>query len=323
MCSDLRLANWDAAVSEFLGSRRALGRSYKKEEPILGNLRRFLVQQDACDLDQVLFDQWRARPGRRNLNTQAIHDQTVFKFCRYRRRSDPGCFMPAREELARGQPAALPTLIESEQVECLLEHVSTLRPNSNSLLQPQTMRLAIVLLYTAGLRRGELIRLTLGDVQTRPGALWIRESKFHKSRWVPLSASAQGELQTYLEARRQAGCDLTPGASLLCARRSRGYTGRSIYQALKRHLRDADIRDEHGKSPRIHDFRHSFAVAALLRWYEADADVQANLPKLALYMGHVSITSTAYYLRWMPAVMVRASERFARACGDVMTGGAA
>ncbi|BCX53380.1 tyrosine-type recombinase/integrase [Comamonas thiooxydans] len=323
MCSDLRLANWDAAVSEFLESRRALGRAYKKEEPILDSLRRFLVQQDACDLDQVLFDQWRARSGRRNLNTQAIHDQTVFKFCRYRRRSDPTCFMPVKEDLARGQPKALPMLIEPEQVERLLAHVSTLRPNSNSPLQPQTMRLAIVLLYTAGLRRGELIRLTLGDVQTRPGALWIRESKFHKSRWVPLSASAQEELQTYLEAHRQAGCDLTPGASLLCARRSRGYTGRSIYQALKRHLRDAGIRDEHGKSPRLHDFRHSFAVAALLRWYEADADVQANLPKLALFMGHVSIASTAYYLRWMPTVMVRASERFARACGDVVTGGAA
>jgi integrase len=72
----------------------------------------------------------------------------------------------------------------------------------------------------------------------------------------------------------------------------------------------------------VQDFRHSFAVAALLRWYEADGEVQANLPKLSLYMGHVSIVSTAYYLRCMPAVVARASERFGLAFADVVSGGA-
>jgi integrase len=72
----------------------------------------------------------------------------------------------------------------------------------------------------------------------------------------------------------------------------------------------------------VQDFRHSFAVSALLRWYKANADVQSCLPKLALYMGHVSIVSTAYYLRWMPAVMSQASDRFARSCAGVIEGGA-
>jgi integrase len=84
----------------------------------------------------------------------------------------------------------------------------------------------------------------------------------------------------------------------------------------------AAIRDQNGRRPRVQDFRHSFAVAALLRWYEGGADVQVNLPKLALYMGHVSIESTAYYLRWMPAVVARAGERFGRSFGQVVEGGA-
>jgi integrase len=67
--------------------------------------------------------------------------------------------------------------------------------------------------------------------------------------------------------------------------------------------------------------RHSFAVSALLRWYEAGADVQSCLPKLALYMGHVSIVSTAYYLRRMPAVVMRASERFERSYAAIVAGG--
>lgn len=82
----------------------------------------------------------------------------------------------------------------------------------------------------------------------------------------------------------------------------------------------ADIRDEGGNRARVHDVRHSFAVAALRRWYEDGADVQSNLPKLALYMGHVSIVSTAYYLRRMPVVVARASERFERCYASVIGG---
>jgi integrase len=184
------------------------------------------------------------------------------------------------------------------------------------------MRLAVVLLYTAGLRRGELVRLTLGDVDAQAGVLRIRESKFHKSRWVPLSTSAQDELQDYLVARRQAGLDERPAAPLLCTAGTRAYTGDGFFNGFKLLLRGAGIRGSTGRCPRVQDFRHSFAVAALLRWYEADADVQSNLPKLALYMGHVNIVSTAYYLRWMPAVISQASARFARSCAGVIEGGA-
>jgi len=87
-------------------------------------------------------------------------------------------------------------------------------------------------------------------------------------------------------------------------------------------MNGAGIRGSNGRCPRLQDFRHSFAVAALLRWYEADTEVQANLPKLSLYMGHVSIVSTAYYLRWMPDVVAKASERFGRACAGVLQGAA-
>ena len=184
------------------------------------------------------------------------------------------------------------------------------------------MHLAVVLLYTAGLRRGELIRLTLSDVDADTGVLRIRESKFHKSRWVPLSKTATDELRRYIAVRQQAPLDDRPSAPLLCSRGSRPYTGGSFYNALKSLLRCAGIQDHAGQVPRVQDFRHSFAVSALLRWYEADDDPQANLPKLALYMGHVSIASTAFYLRWMPAIVAQASDRFARDCAGVIEGGA-
>ena len=85
-------------------------------------------------------------------------------------------------------------------------------------------------------------------------------------------------------------------------------------------FRRADIRTATGHLPRTHDFRHAFAVNALLRWYRAGLDVQAKLPFLAVYMGHVSVVSTAHYLQFVEPLATAASARFADHCGDLVTG---
>jgi integrase/recombinase XerD len=94
-----------------------------------------------------------------------------------------------------------------------------------------------------------------------------------------------------------------------------------LNEALHALFDAAGVRNSEGRCPRIQDIRHAFAVEALLRWYRSGADVQVLLPKLALYMGHVSIASTAYYLRRMPAVLARASERFEHSFGRLVQGG--
>lgn len=316
------LAAWDAALAAYLDSRHAIGRRYAKEESILGGLRDFLVRAGASELDAAMFDRWRAQFFHLSASTRVIREHAVLKFCRYRRRREPDCFLPDRESLARQKPYRLPTIVAPQQVAQLLACASHLSAAGSRRMRPAAMRMAVVLLYTAGLRRGELIRLTLGDVDVDAGVLRIRESKFHKSRWVPLSRSATAELRRYLGVRQQACLDGRPTAPLLCATGSRPYTGGGFYSAFKRLLRQAGIHDDAGHAPRVQDLRHSFAVSALLRWYEADDDPQANLPRLALYMGHVSIVSTAYYLRWMPAIVAQASDRFARECAGVIEGGA-
>lgn len=313
---------WDAVVAAFLNSRHAIGRAYVGEEQVLRHLRSFLVRSGAVDLDTATFDRWRRQFQHLSASTRVKREHAVYKLCRYRRRTEPECFLPDRDTLARQTPHALPTIVGPNEVARLLAYVTDLPPGSRSPLRAQVMRLAVVLLYTAGLRRGELVRLTLADVEAHSGVLRIRESKFHKSRWVPLSPSARAELQAYLAARRQAGLDERPSAPLLCTAGARAYSREGFYNSFKQLLRDAGIHGDSGRVPRLQDFRHSFAVAALLRWYETDADVQSSLPKLALYMGHVSIVSTAYYLRWMPAVVSQASARFARSCAGVIDRGA-
>ena len=178
------------------------------------------------------------------------------------------------------------------------------------------LRLAVVLLYTAGLARGEVAGLTLGDVDAEAGVVRVRESKFHKSRLVPLSMGAGGELRRYLRARELACEDVRPEAPLLCNRSWgwRRYTGTGLRDGIMGLFDDAGVRDRGGRRPRVHDLRHSFAVEALTRLYRRGDDVRSRLPHLALYLGHVSIVSTAHCLHFVPEVAALASERFADSC---------
>ncbi len=319
-----RLSRWDAAVASYLANRRAFGRRYSSEEWMLGTVRRFLLARGATDLDLRVFDRWRKTLLHLSRNTQRGRETAAYKFCRYRRRTEPRCFVPDPQSFARPRPYPLRVLFEPAQIAELLSMASALPPHSHSPLRPHVVRLAIVLLYTAGLRRGELVRLRTDDVDLRSGVLHIRESKFHKSRWVPLSNSTREELRQYLALRRKTHNGTCPTAPLLFnGRRSSSFcSGGGMGQTIRRLIVAAKFRDSSGRHPCVHSMRHSFAVAALLRWYEAGADVQSCLSKLALYMGHVSIVSTAYYLRQVPAVVIRANERFARAYAAMITGGA-
>jgi integrase len=308
------------AIARFLAHQRALGRGYDNVERILESLRRCVVQASSADLDQALFDRWCDGFRERSANTRRGRQLIVRKFCLFRRRTEPDCFVPDSLYFARPQPHPAPFIVEPEHVARMLSATDQLVPTPGSPLLPAVMRIAVVLLYTAGLRRGELQRLTLADVDPQSGVLRITASKFHKSRWVPLSPSARGELQRYLRERLVAPLDLRPSAPLLCnrSRGCRGYTGEGLSEGIHKLFDAAGVRDCEGRRPRIHDMRHGFAREALIRWYRAGADLQAQLPKLAMYMGHVSIVSTAYYLHLVPTVAALASARFEIAFGQIL-----
>jgi integrase/recombinase XerD len=248
------------------------------------------------------------------------------RFCLYRQRSEPVCFVPDPLYFPRRQPYITPVLVTAQQITQMLGVARKVPPTPNSPLLPAVLNIAVVLLYTAGLRIGELTRLLLGDVDAKAGVLHIRNSKFHRSRFVPLSADARRELRHYLEQRLGEPHDQRPEAPLLCHRLYSRTRGRGTYSvvglgaAIRRIFIQANIRDAEGRRPRVHDVRHNFAHEALKRWYLQGKDVQTNLPKLALYMGHVSITSTAHYLHFIPEIAGLASKRFGQAFEHLVQG---
>jgi len=312
----------DPSIDRYLERQRALGRAYRAEEDVLRSLSRSLAATGSPDLDLAAFDRWCASHQSLTANVRRHRQRIVRNWCLYRQRTQPSCFVPDPNRFPRPHPHQAPVIVAPEQVGRMLAAAEAVRPTPDSSLRPQVLRLATVLLYTAGLRRGELLRLQLGDVNPRDGVLRIRQSKFHKSRWVPLSRDAAAELRRYLAQRQRRWGTAQPGDPVLChgTGRCAGYTGTGLSRGLHELMDAAGVRGWDGRRPRIHDMRHSFAIQCLLRWYREGADVQSQLPKLAMYMGHVSIVSTAYYLRWIPELAQAASERFEASYGELVAG---
>ena len=312
------------AINRFIAHKRTLGHRFRLEAWLLPKLLHHVERTHCRDLHAQCFDGWLTSLKDRHPNTRRVYYQIVHRFCRYRRRSDPDCFLPSADGAAKHQPYVTPVIVEPGQIAHMIARASQLPRTSASPLRGPALRLAIVLLYTCGLRLGELLRLTMGDIEEQSTVLRIRESKFHKSRLVPLSGSTTRELQAYLRQRRK-GFAVGPSTPLLCNRQGgqlHPYSHPGLQVAINRLFETASVQDERGRRPRIHDLRHSFAVQALLRWYRDGADVQSSLPKLALYMGHVSIESSAYYLHWVPALQRLASHRFEQRFGYLVRGGA-
>ena len=305
-----------STIQSYLTLKRALGRQYAMVEWVLRHLDQFLAARHA-DLNPQTFAAWCLTLQHLTSGSRRNRMREVRNLCLYRRRHEPHCFVPDDRLFPPVHQAIRPHIFTGRQVGALLAAARTRARAMNSPLCPEMMRLAIVLLYTTGMRRRELTRLTVGDYDSRERTLLIRQSKFYKSRLIPVSLDTAREIDALLAVRRQQRGPIETDSPLLC-HRDRGYSGGGLGHAVRALFRQAAIRTSTGALPRTHDFRHAFAVTVLLGWYRAGVDVQAKLPFLAHYMGHVSIVSTAYYLPFIESLAAAASTQFADACGTLI-----
>ncbi|TWC56416.1 MULTISPECIES: tyrosine-type recombinase/integrase [unclassified Burkholderia] len=310
-------------VDAYLRYHRALGLRYRGVEHVLSNLGRYLELNSARDLDDLFYEGWRRARVELHSNSRRKAEQIVRRFCLYRRRTNLEFFVPSADAFSCLRPYVRPVIVEPGQIAQMLAAADRLAPHKTSPLHPAVARIATVLLYTAGLRSGEVRRLCVEDIEDNGSLLQIRESKFHKSRLVPLSESAQVEVQRYLCRRATFAVGSSDQGPFLC-NRSRGviraYSAPGFQSLIQRLFKLAAVVDGEGRVPRIHDLRHSFAVQNLIHAYRTQGDPQALLPKLSLYLGHVSIESTVHYLKLVPAVATLACSRFDAAFGQQVLG---
>jgi integrase len=307
----------------YISLKQALGRSFDTSSRILITLDRFLCKlgKPSPDLTAETFNQWCRTLASLCSNGRLDRMRIVRNFCLYRRRTTPACFVPDPTQFPQAGPTVTPYIFSDSEISRLLNHSAAITNSVRSPLRGAATRLAIILLYTTGIRRGELLGLSVQDYDASAQTLLIRASKFHKSRLLPLPEDVASEVARFLKLHR-AVHPPRPGSAPLfwnpyCGGRT--YSSTRLTQNLHILLRLAGIEKPDGHLPRIHDFRFSFAVNVLIRWYRNGLDVQAKLPFLAAYVGHVSVLSTYYYLRFVEPLRSLASKRFADSYGGLVT----
>jgi site-specific recombinase XerD len=174
-------------------------------------------------------------------------------------------------------------------------------------------RTLLLLLYGAGLRISEALNLTMADVDLIEATLRVRETKFFKTRIVPLGADLTKVLIAYA-GKQNAETPASQDTPLFCFKDGRRLSKSAAEGAFRRLRACAGVAREGGgrRQPRLHDLRHSAAVHRLIAWYRSGADLQDLLPKLSTYLGHVDLSATQRYLTMTPELLREASMRFER-----------
>lgn len=180
--------------------------------------------------------------------------------------------------------------------------------------QALTFRTILLVLYGAGLRPGEALRLRCCDVDLGPRLLAIWDTKFFKSRLVPIGADLCKALASYRAARQQLPLLDEMQSPFFCTSAGLAISLAKLEKVFVRLREHAGVQRPATDrwQPRLHDIRHAFAIDRLITWYREGADVQACLPLLATYLGHINLSGTQTYLTMTPELLGEASLRFER-----------
>ncbi len=209
-------------------------------------------------------------------------------------------------------PPFVPYIYSQDELQRLLAAAESCQ-HARAKMQSHTCRALILLLYGAGLRISEALSLTLVDVDLPSAILTIRESKFYKTRLVPIGSQLTGAMTIY-QSRRLQEYPAKLSAPFFVSRMGELLTIQTAENTFRRICLSAGVVRHDGAryQPRLHDLRHAAAVHRLVSWYRMGADVQKLLPQLATYLGHVHIAATQRYLTLTPELLKEASRRFER-----------
>ena len=207
-------------------------------------------------------------------------------------------------------PAFQPYIYSPAELHHLIDATDSYQRNRGA-LEPSAVKTILLLMYAAALRTSEVLSLTNADVDLSDALLTVRESKFFKSRLVPLGPKTTQALSGYANGRQQFVHSVRKSLLLRWEKRQKDKHGhiRGAFQQLRDH---AGLRRAGGPrcQPRLHDLRHTSAVHRLTAWYREGKDVQLLLPQLSVYMGHTHLAATQVYLTMTPELLHEASLRF-------------
>jgi integrase/recombinase XerD len=304
----------EQALVDYLGLRRALGHELAEAGRLLPGFVAYLDERHAPTVTIELALAW--AQGQRSsdgplstagpLSTVGPRRMTAVRgFARFLAGRDPGTQIPPLGLMPHRQRWRPPFIYSTTDIDAILAQARV------SIVSPQraaTYTTLIAMLAATGLRIGEAIKLDRSDVDWTGGVLLIRESKFGKSRLVPLHPTGMAALTDYTAARDR---DLAQPESpaVFLSLRGKRLLYAVVQQTFRRLVTEARVGTKAPCPPRLHDLRHTFAVGTLLRWYRDGGNVQARIPALSTYLGHRTPSSTYWYLSAAPELLALAADR--------------
>jgi integrase len=295
-------------LSGYMKLRHGLGFSFQEQAYILHAFDRYVHQRIyTAPLTQKLALEFATNNPENSTNYQARRYQIVRHFSEYLR-----AFVPQTPPL---DPKALPHSITrtppyiytDEELECILHEALNISPINP--VRGVTLHAMVGLGASTGLRISEVVSLDRVDVDLETGVLLIKKTKFSKDRFVPVHSTTLQVLRNYAAMRDASFPDCNHVAFFINMMQRR-FCRNTLQQAFRKLARRVGLRGPKGRGPSFHGLRHRFAVKRLVTWYKQGVDVQAMLPALATYMGHVHYSDTAYYLKATAELLGLAAERY-------------
>jgi integrase/recombinase XerD len=292
----------------YLAVRRALGYKLARAEKLLAQFLAFLDERDENVITTALALEWATLPTATGSNWHRHRLTVVRGFAAHLHALDPAHEVPSADLLPARKQRAVPYLYSDAEVRTLMDSASVI-PTPH---RAATMHTLIGLLAVTGMRVGEAIRLDRADVDYEHALIVIRDSKFGKSRELAVDSTTIAALRAYLRrGDRPTLAESTP--ALFTSATGTRLTYCNVHLAFKRIVRHAGLAPRSAQCrPRPHDLRHTFAVNTILDSYRSEENVQARLPLLSTYLGHVHPGSTYWYLEAAPELLALAGQRLER-----------
>jgi site-specific recombinase XerD len=312
MNSPVFLSSLAPFLIQFVQYKRALNRKYRADAEVLRLFDRYLKSRHIADwsaIDSALIDDFlksrpRVSPRSYNHLLGVVHRFFAFAVMQQWIQRNPVTASPRAETGGR-----IPYLFDLKAARQLLAVARSQPERSMARYRGLVYETIFALLYGLGLRVGEVVRLKLADADFSRDLLFIRETKFCKSRIVPLGPNLAQRLKRYVEERH--GRTTAPERPLFSFTKRGCIHEGTVSQAFHALLPRLQLHIPPGVSPpRLHDLRHSFAVATLLRWYRQGIDPNCRLIHLSTFLGHVDPNSTAVYLTITEELLHQAAQRF-------------
>ncbi len=300
------------AVHEYIAFKRSMGMRFRSQAVTLQSFCRTLgpIEIAQVDAQSVLAF---LSPSKSLTGSWHQKFSTLHGFYRFALPRRYAAVSPLPTTRPKGPPSAPPYIYSTHELHRLLEGAQILdRRHRHGGLSTLTFRTLLLLLYSTGLRISEALSLTGGAVNLVTSLLTIRDSKFFKSRLVPIGPQLTAVLHAYASERQHVPGRLGVTSAFFVTRRGAAVARHTAERSFRFVRQQAGLqrRDAAYFQPRLHDLRHSFAVHRLVTWYRQGADVQKLLPHLSTYLGHVGIAETQAYLRMTPELLREANRRF-------------